>query len=224
MVTWADVSPWKADGIGQIGDHLAAQNRQVLGLQDELDGAKPAGWAGEAAEAAAENLRARCQELEDLAARLSAAVKIIDDTEQAVRDLVRSLETTEDFAVKNGFRIDNGKVVKTENSTGFLSSVLLQVEVEAILARAGEIDTELNSVLKRILSGEIGDAGATTLAAAAAAGEGRIADEQRHRDLLAKYQVKADGTTVWRVSRRRRSPRPRRSCSTICRCARDCSD
>ncbi|MFJ8916045.1 hypothetical protein [Amycolatopsis sp. NPDC102389] len=60
---------------------MAAQNRQVLGLQDEIDGAKPAGWAGEAADAAAENLRARCQELEDLAARLSAAVKIIDDTE-----------------------------------------------------------------------------------------------------------------------------------------------
>ncbi len=197
MVTWVDVSQWKADGIGQIGDHLAAQNRQVLGLQDELDGAKPAGWAGEAAEAAAGNLRARCQELEDLAARLSAAVKIIDDTEQAVRDLVRSLETTDDFAAKNGFRIDNGKVVETENSTGFLSSVLLQVEVEAILARAGEIDTELNSVLKRILAGEIGDGGATTLAAAAAAGEDRIADEQRHRDLLAKYQVKTDGTTVW---------------------------
>lgn len=116
MVTWAEVSQWKADGIGQIGDHLAAQNRQVLGLQDEIDGAKPAGWAGEAADAAAGNLRARCQELEDLAARLSAAVKIIDDTEQAVRDLVRSVETTEDFAAKNGFRIDNGKVVETENA------------------------------------------------------------------------------------------------------------
>lgn len=42
MAAWADVSQWKADGIGQIGDHLAARNRQVLGLQDEIDGAKPA--------------------------------------------------------------------------------------------------------------------------------------------------------------------------------------
>ncbi|WP_233595033.1 hypothetical protein [Amycolatopsis sp. WAC 04169] len=124
-------------------------------------------------------------------------MKTIDDTEQAVRDLVRSVETTADFAAKNGFRIDNGKVVETEGASGFLSTMLLQVEVEATLARSGQIDTELNSVLKRIMAGEIGDAGATTLAAAAAASEDRIADEQRHRDLLAKYQVKTDGTTVW---------------------------
>jgi hypothetical protein len=52
-------------------------------------------------------------------------------------------------------------------------------------------------VLRRVLSGQINDAGATTLAAAAEAGEDRIADEQRHRDLLAKYQVRTDGTTMW---------------------------
>ncbi|WET78705.1 hypothetical protein P3102_32425 [Amycolatopsis sp. QT-25] len=101
-------------------------------MQDEIDGAKPAGWTGEAADAAAEHLRARSQELEDLAARLSAAVKIIDDTEQAMRDLVRGIEATEDFAAKNGFRIDNGEVVETENAGGFLPSVLLRVEVEGI--------------------------------------------------------------------------------------------
>ncbi|RAS68845.1 hypothetical protein C8D87_102918 [Lentzea atacamensis] len=64
--------------IGQVGDHLAAQNRQVVGLQDELDAASPVGWTGNAAEVAAKDLRLRSQELEELAARLSAAVKVID--------------------------------------------------------------------------------------------------------------------------------------------------
>lgn len=197
MATWAEVRQWKPDVVGQVGDHLAAQNKQVLGLEYELDDAKPVGWTGEAAEAAANDLRARRQELEELAARLSAAVKVIDDTEQSVRDLVRSVEATEEFAAKNGYRIENGKVVETEDAAGFLTGVTLQFEVQGILARAAQIDIELNSVLKRILSSEIDDAGATTLAAAAAAGEDRIVDEQRHRDLLAKYQVKTDGTTIW---------------------------
>jgi hypothetical protein len=197
MATWAEVRQWQPDAVGQIGDHLAAQNNQVVGLQDELDGAKPAGWTGDAAETADNDLRARRQELEDLAARLSAAVKIIDDTERSVRELVRGVEATEEYAAKNGYRIENGQVVEVADTGGFLSAVTLQIEVQAILARAAEIDTELNSVLRRILAGEIGDAGATTLAAAAAVGEDRISDEQRHRELLEKYQVKTDGTTVW---------------------------
>lgn len=197
MATWAEVRQWKPDVVGQVGDHLAAQNKQVIGLEYELADAKPVGWTGEATEAAANDLRARRQELEELAARLSAAVKVIDDTEQSVRDLVRSVEATEEYAAKNGYRIENGKVVETEDAGGFLTGVTLQFEVQAILARAAQIDTELDSVLRRILSSEIDDAGATTLAAAAAAGEDRIVDEQRHRDLLAKYQVKTDGTTIW---------------------------
>jgi hypothetical protein len=197
MATWVEVRQWQPDVIGQVGDHLAAQNRQVIGLQDELDGAKPVGWTGEAAAAADSDLRARRQELEDLAARLSAAVKIIDDTERSVRDLIRSVEAAEEYAAKNGYRIENGKVVEIEDAGGFLAAASLQIEVQVILARAVEIDTELDSVLKRILAGEIGDAGATTLAAAAEAGEDRISDEQRHRDLLAKYHVKTDGTTEW---------------------------
>lgn len=87
--------------------------------------------------------------------------------------------------------------MKTSDVGGFLDIAILQVEVQGILARAAEIDTELNSVLKRILSNEIGDAGATTLAAAATTGEDRVVDERRHRELLEKYQVKTDGTTIW---------------------------
>lgn len=46
MAAWAEVRQWQPDVIGQVGDHLAAQNGQVIGLQDELDGAKPVGWVG----------------------------------------------------------------------------------------------------------------------------------------------------------------------------------
>ncbi|MBY8853206.1 hypothetical protein K7G98_35225, partial [Saccharothrix sp. MB29] len=41
------------------------------------------------------------------------------------------------------------------------------------------------------------EAGAATLAAAATAGEDRVVDERRHRELLEKYQVKTFGTTIW---------------------------
>ncbi|MFC6093685.1 DUF6973 domain-containing protein [Saccharothrix lopnurensis] len=197
MATWSEVRQWQPDAIGQVGDHLSAQKRQVIGLQDELDGAKPVGWTGKASEAAADDLLVRRQELEELAARLSAAGKVVDDSEQSARDLIRSVEATEQFAAQNGYRIENGTVVKTSDVGGFLDSAIIQVEVQGILARAAEIDMELNSVLKRILSNGIGDAGATTLAAAATAGEDRVVDERRHRELLEKYQVKTDGTTIW---------------------------
>lgn len=197
MATWAEIRQWQSNAVGQVGDHLAAQNKLVTGLQDEVDGAKPGGWSGKAADDADKDLRGRRQSLEELAARLSAAVKIIDDTERSVRDLVRDVESTEDYAAKNGCRIDNGKVVQLEADGGFITVAALQVEVQVLLAQAAAIDTELNSVLERVLSGEIDDAGATTLAAAAAEGKDRIADEQRHRDLLERYQVKTDNTTMW---------------------------
>jgi len=197
MATWTEIRQWQPDAVGRVGDHLAAQNKLVIGLQDDVDDARPSGWTGAAADDADKDLRSRRQALEELAARLSAAVKIIDDTERSVRDLVRDAESTEDYAANNGYRIENDKIVQTADTGGFLTGATLQVNVQVILAQAAAIDTELNSVLARILSGEIDDAGATTLAAAAAEGEDRIADEQRHRDLLEKYQVKTDATTVW---------------------------
>ncbi|EWC58996.1 hypothetical protein UO65_5730 [Actinokineospora spheciospongiae] len=195
MATWDEVRQWRADAVGQVGDHLVARRNLVVGLQDELDGSKPAGWAGEAAEAADNDLRARRQGLEELASRLSAAVKVIDDTEHAVRELVVRVEAVEDQAARNGMRIVNGEVVAAGG--GFLTTVVLQAEVQATLAQATAIDSELDSVLQGIRSGEIDDAGATTLADAAAAGEDHVTDEQRHRDLLEKYQVRTDATTTW---------------------------
>ncbi|WP_424185971.1 DUF6973 domain-containing protein [Actinokineospora sp. G85] len=197
MATWDEVKQWRADAVGQVGDHLAARRNLVVDLQDELDGGKPAGWAGEAAEAADNDLRARRQSLEELAARLSAAVRAIDDTEQSVRELALRVEATEDRAVRNGLRIVNGEVVETQGGTGSLDVAALRIEVRAVLAQAAAIDSELDSVLQGIRSGEIDDAGATTLAEAAAAGEDRVADERRHRDLLDKYQVRTDATTMW---------------------------
>uniref|UniRef100_UPI003F49A6A5 DUF6973 domain-containing protein n=1 Tax=Nocardia suismassiliense TaxID=2077092 RepID=UPI003F49A6A5 len=197
MAAWVEIKQWKPNIIGQVGDHLIEQKKLVVGLEDELDGAKAAGWAGPAAETAANNLRDRRQALEEFAARLSAAVKIIDETEQYVRDLVLSVMATEDLATKNGYRIENGTVVATEHASGFFTDAMLRMEVQDVLDNAARIDTLLNSVLRRILSGEINDAGAATLATAAEAGEDRVADEQRHRELLAKYQVKTDGTTIW---------------------------
>ncbi|MDQ3579802.1 MAG: wnt family protein [Actinomycetota bacterium] len=197
MATWSEIKQWQPDLIAQVGDHLSAQNKLVVGLQDELDGAKPTEWTGDAAEVAESDLRARCQALEELAARMGAAVKVIDDTEQSVRDLIRSVEATEDYAARNGYRIDNGEVVEIADEGDFLTSIALRVGVQDVLGQAATIDTELNSVLQRILSGEINDAGATTLEAAATAGEDRVVNEQRHRDLLAEYQVRTDETTMW---------------------------
>nr|WP_156756439.1 hypothetical protein [Actinokineospora pegani] len=164
MATWDEVKQWRADAVGQVGDHLVAQRNLVVGLQDELDGGKPAGWAGQAAEAADNDLRARRQSLEELAARLSAAVKVIDDTEQSVREPALRVEATEDQAVRNGLRIVNGEVVEAEEGAGLLDVVALRIEVQAVLAQATAVDSELDSALQGIRSGEIDDAGATTLA------------------------------------------------------------
>ncbi|MCP2256620.1 hypothetical protein LX15_000303 [Streptoalloteichus tenebrarius] len=69
MAGWAEIKQWKPDVVGQVGDHLAAQNKLVVGLQAELDLGRPAGWVGDAAEAAESDLRVRRQALEELAAR-----------------------------------------------------------------------------------------------------------------------------------------------------------
>ncbi|MCP2256621.1 hypothetical protein LX15_000304 [Streptoalloteichus tenebrarius] len=124
-------------------------------------------------------------------------MKIIDDTELAVRALVRGVEAIEEHAARNGYRIENGEVVETGRSEGVLTAATLRMEVRVILDQAAAIDAELNSVLESILSREIDDAGAATLVAAAQAGDDHIVDEQRHRDLLARYQVRTDGTTMW---------------------------
>ncbi|WP_069166072.1 DUF6973 domain-containing protein [Nocardia altamirensis] len=196
MATWDEIKRWQPDVIEQLCDHLDAQKKLVIELEDELDGAKAAGWTGSAADVADSDLRGHRQALEEFAARLAAAVRIVYDTKNSVRELVRAVEATDDLAAKNGYRIENGAVVETDNVSGWFAAVeTLQMNVKAALTNAAAIDTELNSVLRRIMSGDIDDAGATTLASAAHAGE--FADELRHDDLLTKYQVKTDGTTIW---------------------------
>ncbi|ACU38567.1 DUF6973 domain-containing protein [Actinosynnema mirum] len=189
MVVWSELRRWSPDRVGLVGDHLAARSRRVAGLQDELDDAGPADWSGAAADAAAGDLRARRRELEELAALLSAAVRAVDDAENAVRELVRGAESVEFFASRNGFRIADDRVVQVAAHGGAHLGEVLHAEVRAILTTAAEVDGELDSALRRVLADGTGAAGTTTPAAADPVA--------RHRELLVRHQVKPDGTTTW---------------------------
>ncbi|MBY8854122.1 hypothetical protein K7G98_40175, partial [Saccharothrix sp. MB29] len=61
------------------------------------------------------------------------------------------VEATEQFAAQNGYRIDNGTVVKTSDVGGFLDIAILQVEVQGILARAAAARSAFGSTSNPVI-------------------------------------------------------------------------
>ncbi|WP_216216056.1 DUF6973 domain-containing protein [Amycolatopsis aidingensis] len=206
MAGWDEIKRWNPDAVGKVGDALVTARNQVLGLQDEIDSAAtPPEWNGPGAESAREALTRHRQDLETMAAEISAMTTVIDPVEHAVRQLKGDIEEAEGLADAYQFRIDNGTVVDRAaqddrpDDDGFFTRIAVHAElvgkVTAVLQTAAEIDNDLQAVLNRILDDRITDAGATTLVEAAAAGQDRV-DLDR---ILGDYQVEPDpdGTVTY---------------------------
>ncbi|MQA63370.1 MAG: hypothetical protein GEU86_18200 [Actinophytocola sp.] len=178
MITWGDVTKWRASRVAEIGDALVTARKTLTGLQDELeDSATPKEWVGEGAEAAKQKLREYRQELEDYVAGLSALITRVDGAEASIRQLERAIGDTEELAGAQFFIDDSGVVYDAGPDLGGPTDPAaaqrraeIEAMVEQILRAAEDIDVDLVDVIKRIEDGKITDRGATTLASAAKQG------------------------------------------------------
>ncbi|WP_277068896.1 DUF6973 domain-containing protein [Saccharomonospora viridis] len=192
MVSWNDVEEWDADGVAAVGDALVKARNAIVELEDELtDSASPEEWTGPSAESARQNLAKYRQDLETLVTEVAAMVATVDTVEDAVRQLRRDIDEAKGLAATHGFRIDDGRIVEPEGEAGADTASVksdLVERVDSILAKAKEVDTDLATMLDKVLADKISDEGATTLAQAAEVGEERV----RLDRILEDYQVDPD--------------------------------
>lgn len=192
MVSWNDVEEWDADGVAAVGDALVKARNAIVELEDELtDSASPEEWTGPSAESARQNLAKYRQDLETLVTEVAAMVATVDTVEDAVRQLRRDIDEAKGLAATHGFRIDDGRIVEPEGEAGADTASVksdLVERVDSILAKAKEVDTDLATMLDKVLADKISDEGATTLAQAAEVGEERVRLDQ----ILEDYQVDPD--------------------------------
>ncbi|MEY7970545.1 hypothetical protein AB8O38_00945 [Saccharomonospora xinjiangensis] len=192
MVSWNDVEQWNADGVAAVGDALVKARNAIVALEDELtESVSPKEWSGPSAESARRDLAKHRQDLETLAAEVASMATTVDTVEDAVRQLRRDIDEAKSLASSHGLRIDNGTVVAPEGVTTLpaeLAKSAVAERVKTILDKATAVDTDLAAMLDRVLANKISDAGATTLAKAAEAGEERVRLDQ----ILKNYQVSPD--------------------------------
>jgi ketosteroid isomerase-like protein len=192
MVSWNDVEEWDADGVAAVGDALVKARNAIVELEDELtDSASPEEWTGPSAESARQNLAKYRQDLETLVTEVAAMVATVDTVEDAVRQLRRDIDEAKGLAATHGFRIDDGRILEPEGEAGADTASVksdLVERVDSILAKAKEVDTDLATMLDKVLADKISDEGATTLAQAAEVGEERV----RLDRILEDYQVDPD--------------------------------
>ncbi|MPY99544.1 MAG: hypothetical protein GEU97_16380 [Actinophytocola sp.] len=207
MASWNEIKEWSATEVGTAADIMVKARNGIVGLQAEIDAsATPREWEGDAADSAKAMLRKRRQELEVMAAETAALASALDEAEQAVRSLRRTVDELDTLAAQHQFRIDNGDVIDTadgDSEDSWLSRLATRTElvsgVAGVLTTAEEIDDDLTRTLQRVVDGELDDGGASTLADAADAGEKRVELDEFDDRTREKYHVSPDpdGMTEW---------------------------
>jgi Alpha/beta hydrolase len=154
---------------GSLGTH-----RDILvGADDELAAARPAGWSGEAADAAGRSHDELGNTLRRLTAQVTAVRSAVAGASDAVLGVRNSLTEADYLARANGFTIgDDGEVsdvAPPAREDRERVRAELRDRVEQVLRRAMDIDADLEAVLRRALREEI-QGGGGSLADAALTG------------------------------------------------------
>lgn len=188
MVSYAEVRRWRSDPLDSAEQRLKGVSEKLLGLSDEFaDMATPTGWTGDAASAAVGTRTRVTDRMEHVVAGVAAARAALMHGADAIIGLRHGVEEADGLAQAHGFTIGaDGSVGDTSPPQNVPTDQIddvraertrIQAEladrVEQILRRAADIDNDLSAALGRVANGEIGDNGATSLAAAAAAGAGQ---------------------------------------------------
>ena len=187
MAGIADIRAWRPDELDSAFDALGVRRDSLIGLDDELAGARaPDGWTGEATRAATAAHDALSERARRIVAGISAVRRATGETSDAVLALQRALGEAVDLACAYGFAVsDNGTVTDAHppaiSDSGQAQEVQrerarVRAEVvdrlEQILRRADDVDADLAAVLGRAARGEIDDGTGSSLASASTTGAG----------------------------------------------------
>jgi hypothetical protein len=165
VVSIAELLDWKPESLGTVADALVRRRKELVDLQDEIDGARPpstwlSGSAGRAREAH-ERLRIR---LLDMAAEVSDVSVNLDDAQIRITTAKRSLEDALGSARSAGFKVDHSTGVVTDptvyDNMALRSEAAVQVGViadaiSAALTQALDADLDLAKALQAAADGRI---------------------------------------------------------------------
>jgi hypothetical protein len=173
-VTYEKLQSWKPDGLGDAADKLNTLRKKLIDQQDEMDAGKPPGtWQSDSAQAARDRHKRLVQDINDVAAPLSAVVAGLDSAASSLRSAKESAKTAYEAAVGKGWTVKfpGGTQVEIEDptppestapggrrgvSTGHPDQGTMDSYAETIskaLADATEAETELEGVLNTATSG-----------------------------------------------------------------------
>lgn len=185
MASIGDIRAWRPDELDSAFDALGVRRDSLIGLDDELAGARaPDGWTGEAARAATAAHDALSERARRIVAGISAVRRATGETSDAVLAIQRALGEAVDLARAYGFAVsddgtvtdayppalsDPGQAPEVQRERARVHAEVMD-RLEQILRRADDVDADFAAVLGRAARGEIDDG--TGLSLAAATGEG----------------------------------------------------
>jgi Alpha/beta hydrolase len=184
MVSVGDIRRWSPAGLEEAYRGLRRQEEILIEAGDGFGtDAKVADWTGHAADAAESNRKSLVDRMETIVAGVAAARRGVADAADAVTALLTVLADADGLAQHYYYRIrEDGALVDTAFVTAGAApqpsnerdqvKAELEDRVREIVRRADDIDRDLAEVLRKAAHGQIGTDGATTVAAAAQAGQG----------------------------------------------------
>ena len=120
-VTYEKLQSWKPDGLSGAADKLNNLRKKLIDQQDEMDAGKPpASWQTPNSSEAARNRHKRLvEDLNDIAAPLSAVVAGLDSAASSLRSAKESAKTAYDGAIAKGWTVKfpGGTQVEIEDPT-----------------------------------------------------------------------------------------------------------
>ncbi|MGH3929353.1 MAG: alpha/beta hydrolase [Pseudonocardiaceae bacterium] len=185
MVGISDIRTWRPAELDSAFDDLSARRDTLIGLDDELAGARaPGGWTGDAAVAAAAAHDALSERARRIVAGISAVRRATGETADAVPAIQRALGEAEELARAYGFAVsDDGTVADVyppaiadpaQAQDVARERARVQAEVvdrlEQVLRRADDVDADFAAVLHRAARGEIDDGTGSALSQASTTG------------------------------------------------------
>lgn len=120
-VTYEKLQSWKPDGLSGAADKLNNLRKKLIDQQDEMDAGKPPdSWQTPNSSEAARNRHKRLvEDLNDIAAPLSAVVAGLDSAASSLRSAKESAKTAYDGAIAKGWTVKfpGGTQVEIEDPT-----------------------------------------------------------------------------------------------------------
>lgn len=120
-VTYERLQSWKPDGLSGAADKLNNLRKKLIDQQDEMDAGKPpASWqTPNSSEAARSRHKRLVEDLNDIAAPLSAVVAGLDSAASSLRSAKESAKTAYDGAIAKGWTVKfpGGTQVEIEDPT-----------------------------------------------------------------------------------------------------------